>query len=227
MAYEDLLIDPELEFRNWREFRILFLDTETTGLDSESDIFRIVQYAGMMYENGKPIHSETLNILINPGLPIPEETSKIHNIFDEDVEDAPTFKEVAPKILEQIVSADLLCAYNHRFDRNALNAELLRNGFGQIIMPFLDPLPYDREERGFGKSKLEQLGKYYGCTTMGKITHGTGISLHNALSDVMLLAEVVYAMAPKLPFSLKDLIQDQEMFTDRHDAYYAAKYPKK
>lgn len=224
--YNDM-IDPDLRYMNWREFRILFLDTETTMLDHEHEDFRVVQYAGAVYEHGKMISSETLNIIINPGIPIPEGSSKIHGIYDKDVEGAPTFRDVYSKILNQINSVDMVCAFNYRFDRRALNTELRRNGLHEIVSPFFDPLVYRREKNGFSKNKLEDLGRAYGCSTMGRVTHGDNMSLHNALVDVMLLAEVAFAMAPSLPFTYGQLIEEQEGFLVKHDEYYAKKYPNR
>ena len=43
----------------------------------------------------KPEHRGAAHrLLVNPGIPIPLETSLIHGIYDEDVQDKPTFKPV-------------------------------------------------------------------------------------------------------------------------------------
>lgn len=223
----ELIIDPRLEYENWRELRILFLDVETTMLDHNHPDFRVVQYAGVVYECGQRIDSETINILINPGLPIPPESSAIHQIYDEDVKDVPAFEDIYSRILGQIDSVHLVSAFNFRFDKGALNTELSRIGGGKIIAPFFDPLVYSRESYGFSKNKLEDIGKRFGCSTMGKVKHGAGASLHNALSDVNLLAEVTYAMAPGLPFTYSDLLQEQYRFMAQHDVYLEKRHSGK
>jgi DNA polymerase-3 subunit epsilon len=62
-------------------------------------------------------------------MPIPKECSEIHGIYDEDVKDAPTFKEIAPKVMEMITGADLGGFNSNRFDVPLLAEELLRAEF--------------------------------------------------------------------------------------------------
>lgn len=66
--------------------------------------------------------------LINPGMPIPAETSAIHGIYDEDVADAPTFCEVAPKLFKFLYDADLAGYNSNKFDVPILAEEFLRCG---------------------------------------------------------------------------------------------------
>ena len=71
---------------------------------------------------------EEMTIRLNPGVHIPEETTKVHGISDEDVKGCPTFAEVAKKIVNFIGNADL-CGYNsNKFDVPLLVEEFLRVG---------------------------------------------------------------------------------------------------
>src|SRR5688500_20179503 len=45
--------------------------------------------------------------LLNPCIPIPPESSVFHGIYDEDVKDKPTFKEVAKEYARFMEGADL------------------------------------------------------------------------------------------------------------------------
>ena len=101
---------------------IVFFDLETTGLDIGSA--RIVEICMLkIHVSGK---QETLTLRVNPEMPIPEESSNIHGIKDEDVKDEPTFKQLATKISEFLGSADL-SGYNVlRFDLPLLAEEFLR-----------------------------------------------------------------------------------------------------
>jgi DNA polymerase-3 subunit epsilon len=66
---------------------------------------------------------------INPDQHIPEETTAIHGITDADVADCPTFKQLAPTLMEFIGNSDL-CGYNsNKFDVPLLVEEFLRAGF--------------------------------------------------------------------------------------------------
>ena len=70
---------------------IVFFDLETTGTNITSDRIVEISYLKVM-----PNGNETMRTLrINPGMHIPEEASAVHGIYDQDVADCPTFKEVA------------------------------------------------------------------------------------------------------------------------------------
>ena len=70
---------------------IVFFDLETTGTNINSD--RIVEICYLkVYPNG---NEETKTMRINPEMHIPEEASAVHGIYDADVAECPTFKEVA------------------------------------------------------------------------------------------------------------------------------------
>jgi len=53
---------------------------------------------------------------VNPGIPIPKETSEIHGIYDEDIADMPSFKELAPDLVKFLNECDF-CGFNsNKFD---------------------------------------------------------------------------------------------------------------
>jgi DNA polymerase-3 subunit epsilon len=109
---------------------LAFFDLETTGTNVATD--RIVEIAILkVFPDGRIEHrptEENERFLINPEMPIPLETSLIHGIYDEDVKDAPTFKEVAPKIFKFIYDADLAGFNSNKFDVPILAEEFLRCG---------------------------------------------------------------------------------------------------
>jgi DNA polymerase III subunit epsilon len=59
---------------------------------------------------------------------IPEASTAIHGIHDEDVADCPTFKEVAKDIARDIEGADIAGFNSNRFDVPVLVEEFLRAG---------------------------------------------------------------------------------------------------
>jgi DNA polymerase-3 subunit epsilon len=65
---------------------------------------------------------------INPGIHIPEASSAVHGIYDEDVKDCPTFKEVAKSVANDIEGCDLAGFNSNRFDIPVLAEEFLRAG---------------------------------------------------------------------------------------------------
>lgn len=101
---------------------IAFFDLETTGINVVSD--RIVEIS--ILRISPKGEEDVLTQRINPGIPIPEQTTQIHGITDQDVADAPTFKEVARKLAKFIEGCDL-GGYNcNRFDIPLLAEEFLR-----------------------------------------------------------------------------------------------------
>ena len=103
---------------------LVFFDLETTGINIVKD--RIVEISYVkVFPNGK---EETKTRRINPGMPIPPESTAIHGITDEDVKDCPTFKEIAKSLAIQIEGCDLAGYNSNRFDIPMLAEEFLRAG---------------------------------------------------------------------------------------------------
>ena len=103
---------------------IVFFDLETTGVNIATD--RIVEISYLkVYPNGK---EECKTLRINPGIPIPPESTAVHGISDADVANCPTFKEVAKTIAREIEGCDVAGYNSNRFDIPLLVEELLRAG---------------------------------------------------------------------------------------------------
>lgn len=107
-------------------------DLETTGTNVGKD--RIVEICILKVNPDASRESKTWKV--NPEMPIPKESSAIHGIYDEDVVDAPTFKDIASKILEMISGADLGGFNSNRFDVPLLAEELLRAGLDFDLSKF-------------------------------------------------------------------------------------------
>lgn len=103
---------------------IVFFDLETTGIDIVNDRIVEISIVKISPDGGKDIKTRRLN----PERPIPEESSKIHGIYDKDVEDAPTFKTIARSLAEFIKGCDFAGFNSNRFDIPLLVEEFLRAG---------------------------------------------------------------------------------------------------
>lgn len=101
---------------------ILYLDFETTGLDTGLD--RIIE-AGLIIEN-QDGQRESFQSLVNPKCPIPAESTEIHGIKDEDVAEAPLFADIFPDIQAMVEKCDAIAGYNVNFDLKILMAESRR-----------------------------------------------------------------------------------------------------
>jgi DNA polymerase-3 subunit epsilon len=110
----------ELKLKN----PIIFFDLETTGIDIMHD--RIVELSLIkVYPNGT---EEVKSRRLNPERPIPAEATAVHGITDEDVKDAPTFKQVAKDLARIFEGCDVAGFNSNRFDIPLLEEEFLRAG---------------------------------------------------------------------------------------------------
>ena len=82
---------------------LVIFDLETTGIWVEKD--KIVEI-GMIKLLPDDSRQDFLK-RVNPGMPIPANVTRIIDITDEDVKDAPKFKDIANEALEFIGDADL------------------------------------------------------------------------------------------------------------------------
>lgn len=101
---------------------LAIFDIEATGLSVTHD--RIVEIAIIKIA---PDGTQTeFSKRVNPGIPIPKEVSEIHGIYDEDVKDAPTLKEILPELETFLEGCDFAGYNSNKFDLPLLAEELLR-----------------------------------------------------------------------------------------------------
>lgn len=178
----------------WKDLTLAVIDVETTGLDASVD--RVMEVGIIRFEQGKVV--EQYGRLINPGIPIPEDSTRITGIKDEDVKDKPTFAELADEIHSRLQGVGIV-AYNLSFDRGFMRAELERCGLAwPDESPTLDPLIFARQF--FKNSPRKNLG------TISKLL---GIPLeeaHRATHDAEVAGKVLFAFEDRLPESLQQLL---------------------
>jgi DNA polymerase-3 subunit epsilon len=99
-------------------------DLETTGTDPAKD--RIVEISVLRIEPGgeRTVRSRR----VNPERPIPPEATRVHGIRDEDVRDAPTFRQIARGLLDFLADSDLAGFNIRRFDVPLLDREFRDSG---------------------------------------------------------------------------------------------------
>jgi DNA polymerase-3 subunit epsilon len=157
---------------------IVFLDFETTGI--EITTARIVQIACVKINTDGT--TEEKDILINPQIPIPKESTDVHGITDEMVKDAPTFKQMSKSFYKFLSGSDIGGYNSDEYDIPLLVEEFARVG---ILYPneelyYIDVL---KNERRLNPNTLEAVYK----RRTGKKLEGA----HNAIKDVKATYEIL------------------------------------
>ncbi|TAE69894.1 MAG: 3'-5' exonuclease [Bacteroidetes bacterium] len=101
---------------------LVCFDLETTGINIAKD--RIVELSFLKALPNGDVIQKTRKI--NPEMPIPIESSLIHGIYDDDVKNESTFKQVAKSLAQFIEGCDLAGFNILRFDVPMLVEEFLR-----------------------------------------------------------------------------------------------------
>ncbi len=170
---------------------LVVFDLETTGVDISKD--RIVEISILkVHPDGL---EETRTRRINPEMPIPIEASEVHGIYDDDVQDCPTFKQVANSLYQWIKGCDLAGFNSNRFDLPMLVEEFLRAGVSVDLSQrkFVDvQVIYHKLER----RTLEAAYKYYCNKDL--------IGAHSAEADTRATYEVLQAQLDKYPEELEN-----------------------
>ncbi|MFD0750249.1 exonuclease domain-containing protein [Mucilaginibacter calamicampi] len=103
---------------------LAFFDLEATGINIGVD--RIVEISVIkLFPDGS---EEVKTWRVNPGIPIPLESSLIHGIYDDHIKDEPLFNALAADVAEFIGDSDLAGYNSNKFDIPMLMEEFLRGG---------------------------------------------------------------------------------------------------
>lgn len=167
--------------------RQIVLDTETTGLNPQLGD-RIIEIGCVEILNRR-LTGNRFHRYINPEREVEEGALRVHGLTGEFLADKPKFSEVAAEFLEYIRGAELII-HNAAFDVEFLNVEFDRIGAEPIegqVAGVLDTLAQARELHPGRKNSLDALCERYEVDN----AHRT---LHGALLDAELLAEVYLAM---------------------------------
>lgn len=164
--------------------RLIFYDTETTGIKPDKD--RVVEIAA--YD---PRKNKTFSTLINPQMHISEEASAITHITDEMVKDAPLFKEAFISFQNFCETDFVLVAHNNdAFDRLFLETECARCDIALSIKLYIDSLKWARKYRkDLPHHNLQYLREIYEVQQN---------QAHRALDDSIVLEQVFSKMVGDL-----------------------------
>lgn len=170
------------------ELCFVVFDTETTGLLPHKD--EIVQIGAVRVVKGKIVEGERLDTLVNPGIPIPPASTKVHKVSDRMVQGAPDIAE-AGRSFHQFARDAVIVAHNAPFDMAFLHRHAKRMGV-EWTHPILDTVLLSAVL--FGASETHTLDAV--CERLD-ITIPEALR-HTALGDAVATAEVLVCMLPML-----------------------------
>ena len=167
--------------------RQIFLDTETTGLESKLG-HRIIEIAAVEMIN-RTLTGRQFHNYLNPDRKVEAGALQIHGLTDDFLQDKQKFFDITNELLEFIDDAELIM-HNAPFDVGFLNNELglaklqpLENYCHSIT----DTLKIAKELHPGKRNNLNALCERYQINNSKRVLHG-------ALLDAELLAEVYLAI---------------------------------
>ncbi|MGK9464187.1 3'-5' exonuclease [Streptomyces sp. G6] len=191
----------------WFEGPLAAFDTETTGVDVETD--RIVS-AALVVQDAPGLRPRVTRWLVNPGVPVPEAATAVHGLTEEHLHrhgrwPAPVMWEIAEALSEQARAGRPLVVMNAPFDLTLLDRELRRHRasslgrwLDQRSLHVLDPRVLDKHFDRYrkGRRTLTDLCAHYGVELAGA---------HDAAADALAALEVVRAVGRRFPSRLERL----------------------
>ena len=191
--------------------RQIFLDTETTGLYPAQG-HRIIEIAAVEIINRRPTKNH-FHVYLNPQREIDSAAQEVHGITLEFLQDKPLFAAVAQDLITFVNNAELII-HNAPFDVGFLNSELGRIGLQPIATfcdKITDTLKMAKDSRPGQRNNLDALCRHFGVNNALR-------TLHGALLDAELLAEVYMAMTRGQESLMMDLVQSQPIFAQQASA---------
>ena len=167
--------------------RQVILDTETTGLNPATGD-RVIEIGCVELVNRR-LTERTFHHYINPERDIDAGAYAVHGLSRAFLSDKPVFAQIAEDLIEFVADAELII-HNAPFDLGFLDSEfalLKRTPFRAHVSNVIDTLVNARQMFPGKRNSLDALCERFAISN----THRT---LHGALLDAQLLAEVYVAM---------------------------------
>ena len=163
---------------------IVFFDLETTGTDNAKDRIVELAFIKLMPDGRKEKYVKR----INPGMPIPPESTVFHGITDEDVKNSPSFKQIAHELYEWLRGCDMGGYNSSKFDLPLLAEEFLRAG---VNVDFTERNMVDVQQIFF-KMEARTLSAAYAFYCNKQLENA-----HSAEADITATIEVLEAQLEK------------------------------
>jgi len=183
--------------------RQLILDTETTGLNARTGD-RIIEIGCVELVNRR-LTGNNLHLYVNPERDSDPGALAVHGLTTEFLSDKPKFAEIAAQLRDFIAGAELII-HNAPFDVGFLDMEFAQLGLPKVSETcggVIDSLAQAKQMFPGKRNSLDALCDRFGISN----AHRT---LHGALLDSELLAEVYLAMTRGQESLVIDMLGDQQ-----------------
>ncbi|MEV1024672.1 3'-5' exonuclease [Streptomyces sp. NPDC050264] len=191
----------------WYEGPLAAFDTETTGVDVETD--RIVS-AAIVVQDAPGTRPRVTRWLVNPGIPVPPGATEVHGLTDVHLQrngrwPAPAMEEIGRELAEQAAAGRPLVIMNAPFDLTMLDRELKRHrasSLGRYLESYslcvLDPRVLDKQLDRYrkGRRTLTDLCAHYEVELA---------EAHDAAADAQAALDVVRAVGRRFASRLERL----------------------
>ncbi|MGW0736528.1 exonuclease domain-containing protein [Streptomyces sp. NPDC002851] len=191
----------------WYEGPLAAFDTETTGVDVETD--RIVS-AAVVVQDTPGARPRSARWLVHPGVPVPAAATEVHGLTEEHLQlngrwPAPVMEEIARELAEVSAAGRPLVVMNAPFDLTLLDRELRRHRASSLArylehrpLCVLDPRVLDKHLDRYrkGRRTLTDLCAEYGVELA---------DAHDATADARAALEVVRALGRRYADRLQEL----------------------
>jgi DNA polymerase-3 subunit epsilon len=179
--------NPELDKRLLSELTYTVFDTETTGLDPGGGD-EIISVGAVRIVNGRLLHDEVFDQLVDPRRAVPQESIKVHGIQPEMLKGQPTIDKVLP-LFHRFAEDTILVGHNAAFDMRMLQLKEEATGV-KFINPVLDTLLLSAVVHPAQDAhSMEAIAERLGVSIMGR---------HTALGDAIATGELFLKLIPLL-----------------------------
>ncbi|MFJ9040702.1 3'-5' exonuclease [Streptomyces sp. NPDC102406] len=191
----------------WYEGPLAAFDTETTGVDVESD--RIVS-AAIVVQDAPGTRPRVTRWLVNPGVPVPPGATEVHGLTDLHLQrngrwPSPVMEEIGHELADQAAAGRPLVIMNAPFDLTLLDRELKRHRASSLAR-YLDGAPlYVLDPRVLDKH-LDRYRK--GRRTLTDLCAHYEVELaeaHDAAADAQAALDVARAVGRRFASRLERL----------------------
>ncbi|MZD08230.1 3'-5' exonuclease [Streptomyces sp. SID5785] len=191
----------------WYEGPLAAFDTETTGVDVETD--RIVS-AAVVVQDAPGTRPRVTRWLVNPGVPVPPGATEVHGLTDDHLRrngrwPAPVMEEMGRELAEQAAAGRPLVVMNAPFDLTLLDRELHRHRASSLAR-YLDTAPLCVLDPRVLDKHLDRYRK--GRRTLTDLCAHYEVELaeaHDAAADAQAALDVVRAVGRRFATRLERL----------------------